>query len=51
SSGISGLFSALLLNRLNIKIRIYEQTENIQSIDFGLNLQPYCVKTLYELGL
>ncbi|CAF3859586.1 unnamed protein product [Adineta steineri] len=51
SSGISGLVGALLLNCLNIKIRIYEQTENIQSIGFGLNLQPYCVKILYELGL
>jgi 2-polyprenyl-6-methoxyphenol hydroxylase-like FAD-dependent oxidoreductase len=49
--GIGGLVSALCLNRCGIKVRLYEQAENLESIGFGLNLQPYCVKILYELGL
>ncbi|UJR38644.1 hypothetical protein I4U23_031309 [Adineta vaga] len=49
--GISGLVTALYLSRLNIRIRLYEQSEHIDTVGFGLNLQPYCVKCLYELGL
>jgi 2-polyprenyl-6-methoxyphenol hydroxylase-like FAD-dependent oxidoreductase len=49
--GIGGLVSALCLNRCGIKVRLYEQAENLEPIGFGLNLQPYSVKILYELGL
>src|SRR5579871_4679772 len=49
--GIGGLVSGLCLNRCEIKVRIYEQAENLEPIGFGVNLQPYCVKVLHELGL
>ena len=49
--GIGGLVSALCLNRCEIKVRLYEQAKNLETIGFGLNLQPYAVKVLYELGL
>ncbi|CAF1085008.1 unnamed protein product [Adineta ricciae] len=49
--GISGLITALYLSRLNVRLRLFEQSEHIDTVGFGLNLQPYCVKCLYELGL
>ena len=49
--GIGGLVSALCLNRCGIKVRLYEQAKKLETIGFGLNLQPYAVKVLHELGL
>jgi 2-polyprenyl-6-methoxyphenol hydroxylase-like FAD-dependent oxidoreductase len=49
--GIGGLVAALCLNRCGVKVRLYEQAENLEAIGYGVNLQPYCVKVLYELGL
>jgi 2-polyprenyl-6-methoxyphenol hydroxylase-like FAD-dependent oxidoreductase len=49
--GIGGLVSALCLNRCGVQVRLYEQAESLEAIGFGLNLQPYCVKLLHELGL
>lgn len=49
--GISGLVSALCLNRCGVKVRLYEQADILEPIGFALNLQPYCVKFLHELGL
>ncbi|CAF1091215.1 unnamed protein product [Rotaria sordida] len=50
-AGISGLVTALCLHRAGFSVRIHERAQKLEEAGFGLNLQPYCVKLLYELGL
>ncbi|CAF0900144.1 unnamed protein product [Adineta steineri] len=50
-AGIGGLITALCLHRAGFTVRVYEQAHILKPIGFAMNLQPYCVKLLYELGL
>ena len=49
--GIGGLVTALCLHRAGYSVRIYERVEEMEPNGFGVTLQPYCVKLLFELGL
>jgi 2-polyprenyl-6-methoxyphenol hydroxylase-like FAD-dependent oxidoreductase len=49
--GIGGLVTALCLHRAGYSVRIHERVEEIEPNGFGVTLQPYCVKLLFELGL
>ncbi|CAF3217799.1 unnamed protein product [Rotaria sp. Silwood2] len=50
-AGISGLVTAICLHRAGFSVRIHERAQKLEEAGFGVNLQPYCVKLLYELGL
>jgi 2-polyprenyl-6-methoxyphenol hydroxylase-like FAD-dependent oxidoreductase len=50
-AGIGGLVTALCLHRAGYSVRIREQAQLLEPAGFGVNLQPYCVKLLHELGL
>jgi 5-methylphenazine-1-carboxylate 1-monooxygenase len=50
-AGIGGLVSALCLHRAGYSVRVFERLSALEPIGFGLNLQPFAVKVLYELGL
>jgi 2-polyprenyl-6-methoxyphenol hydroxylase-like FAD-dependent oxidoreductase len=50
-AGIGGLVAALCLHRAGYSVRVHERMSVLDPIGFGLNLQPFCVKLLYELGL
>ncbi|CAF3640727.1 unnamed protein product [Rotaria sp. Silwood1] len=50
-AGISGLVAGLCLHRAGFSVRIHERAQKLEETGFGVNLQPYCVKLLYELGL
>lgn len=49
--GIGGLVTALCLHRAGYSVRIHERVEELEPNGFGVTLQPYCVKLLFELGL
>ncbi|CAF1603376.1 unnamed protein product, partial [Adineta ricciae] len=49
--GIAGLVAALTLHRAGYSVRIHERMEKIEPNGFGVTLQPYSVKLLFELGL
>ncbi|CAF0804734.1 unnamed protein product [Adineta steineri] len=49
--GIGGLVTALCLHREGYSVRVHERVAAVEPIGFGLNLQPFSVKVLYELGL
>lgn len=48
--GVGGLVSALCLHRYGFTVRVYERSEALNTTGYGLNLQPYGVKVLYEHG-
>lgn len=50
-AGIGGLVTALRLHRQGIDCTVYEQSEPIRELGVGINLLPYAVKELAELGL
>jgi 2-polyprenyl-6-methoxyphenol hydroxylase-like FAD-dependent oxidoreductase len=49
--GIGGLVTALCLHRAGYSVRIHERVDELEPNGFGVTLQPYCVKLLFELGL
>lgn len=49
--GINGLTLALSLHELGIPCRIYESAPVFKRLGVGINLQPYCVCELANLGL
>jgi 2-polyprenyl-6-methoxyphenol hydroxylase-like FAD-dependent oxidoreductase len=49
--GIGGFVTALCLHRAGYSVRVHERVEEIEPNGFGVTLQPYCVKLLFELGL
>ncbi len=50
-AGIGGLVIALCLHRAGFCVRVHERVPVLESIGFVVNLQPFCVKLLHELGL
>lgn len=49
--GIGGLTAALTLHQLGISCTVYEAARELRPSGTGINLQPYCVRELYRLGL
>ena len=50
-AGIGGLTTALRLHHEGIDCRVFEQSDQIRELGVGLNILPYAVKELAELGL
>ena len=50
-AGIGGLTTALRLHHEGIDCRVFEQGDQIRELGVGLNVSPYAVKELAELGL
>ena len=50
-AGIGGLVAALCLHRAGYSVRVHERLTKLEPIGYGLNLQPFSVKVLHELGL
>jgi 2-polyprenyl-6-methoxyphenol hydroxylase-like FAD-dependent oxidoreductase len=50
-AGIGGLVTALRLQRQGIDCTVHEQSEPLRESGVGINLLPYAVKELAELGL
>src|SRR5690242_18016941 len=50
-AGIGGLVTALRLHREGIDCTVYEQSEQIRELGVGINVLPYAVRELAELGL
>jgi 2-polyprenyl-6-methoxyphenol hydroxylase-like FAD-dependent oxidoreductase len=50
-AGIGGLTTALRLHHEGIDCRVFEQGDQIRELGVGLNVLPYAVKDLAELGL
>ena len=50
-AGIGGLTTALRLHHEGIGCRVFEQGDQIRELGVGLNILPYAVKDLAELGL
>lgn len=50
-AGIAGLSLALTCHQLGLPIRIFERSQSIQALGVGINLQPNCVRELFDLGL
>ncbi|RUS48884.1 flavin-dependent oxidoreductase [Cohnella sp. AR92] len=49
-AGIGGLVTALQLDRLGIKVQVFESVDEIRALGVGINLLPHSVKVLTELG-
>lgn len=49
--GIGGLVSALKLHRVGVSVHVFESVETIKALGVGINLLPYAVRVLTELGL
>ena len=50
-AGMAGLTSALALAAAGIQVTLFEAAAEIRPLGLGLNLQPYAVRELQELGL
>lgn len=50
-AGIAGLSLALTCHQLGLPVRIFERSRSIQALGVGINLQPNCVRELFDLGL
>lgn len=50
-AGIAGLTLALTCHQLGIPARVFERSKSIKPLGVGINLQPNCVRELFELGL
>jgi 2-polyprenyl-6-methoxyphenol hydroxylase-like FAD-dependent oxidoreductase len=50
-AGIGGLVTALRLHHAGLGCEIYEQSEQVRELGVGMNVLPYAVKELVELGL
>ena len=47
----AGLTTALTLHQLGIPCTVYEAARELRPSGTGVNLQPYCVRELFQLGL
>ncbi len=50
-AGIGGLSLGLTLHQIGVPFKIFEQAKEIKPMGVGINLQPNCVKELFDLGL
>ena len=50
-AGIGGLTLALTCHQVGLSFRIFEQSEKIEPLGVGINIQPHAVRELIELGL
>nr|WP_306269500.1 flavin-dependent oxidoreductase [Pararhizobium sp. IMCC3301] len=50
-AGIAGLTLALTCHQLGLPARIFERSKSLQPLGVGINLQPNCVRELFDLGL
>lgn len=50
-AGIAGLTLALTCHQLGIPARVFERSKSIKPLGVGINLQPNCVRELFDLGL
>ncbi|MDX3894211.1 flavin-dependent oxidoreductase [Pusillimonas sp.] len=49
--GIGGLTAALTLHQIGISCKVYESVRELKPLGVGINLQPYSVRELFQLGL
>ena len=49
--GIGGLTAVLTLHQLGIPCTVYEAARELRPSGTGINLQPYCVRELFQPGL
>ncbi|MEO3810552.1 FAD-dependent monooxygenase [Sphaerisporangium sp. B11E5] len=50
-SGIAGLSAALYLERAGVDVQVLEKSGDVRQVGLGLNILPYAVQELAELGL
>ncbi|UVL01059.1 NAD(P)-binding protein [Pseudomonas sp. B21-048] len=50
-TGITGLTLAFSLHEKGYQVKVYESAKVIGPLGAGLNIQPYAMKVLTELGL
>lgn len=50
-AGIGGLVTALTLHKVGIPCTVYESVGELKPLGVGINLQPYCVRELFALGM
>ena len=50
-AGIGGLTTALALERVGVKARVYESVKELRPLGVGINLLPHATKVLGECGL
>jgi len=49
--GIGGLTTALMLNKRNIDVQVYESSAKIREAGVGINILPHAIRELDTLGL
>src|SRR5262249_49185904 len=49
--GIGGFATALSLHAVGIECQVFEQSHPIRELGVGINILPYAIKELAELGL
>ncbi len=49
--GIGGLALALTCHQIGVPFKVFEQSHQMQPLGVGINLQPNCVRELFDLGL
>ncbi|MEE9315222.1 MAG: flavin-dependent oxidoreductase [Rhizobiaceae bacterium] len=49
--GIGGLCLALTCHQIGVPFKVFEQTREMKPLGVGINLQPNCVRELFDLGL
>lgn len=50
-AGIAGLTLALSCHQLGLPVRLFERSRSVAALGVGINLQPNCVRELFDLGL
>ncbi|MCW1932866.1 FAD-dependent monooxygenase [Pararhodobacter zhoushanensis] len=50
-AGIAGLVTALTLRQIGVACTVYDAAPELQRAGVGINLQPYAVRELYDLGI
>ncbi len=49
--GIAGLTMALTCHEIGLPVQVYESAPELRALGLGINLQPYAVRELHDLGL
>ncbi|MDF1608095.1 flavin-dependent oxidoreductase [Hoeflea sp. YIM 152468] len=50
-AGIAGLTFALTCHQIGLRVKLFEQVDEIRPLGVGINLQPHAIRELTELGL
>ena len=49
--GIAGLTLALTCHEIGVPVKVFEAVDDLKPLGVGINLQPNCVRELFQLGL